>query len=305
MALADEASSNRHLGGAKHVWRDFSNDRQRRSPRMIVGNPFIALNAPTLTMTMTVDLRRLEEISQNASRPDRGLMIDGWSVGLSPGLAKRSRCINAFYPSSRAFDVNLAETKRAFALAGLPCIFRITPFVADSTLDPRLEALGYVKYDAADVQVMNLDALDMSHVLPTAVRFTLETNLQKAAQWVAEMRGDNATETTGLAERWRLSASTVLPSFAFDEHAVRVARSVAIRESDHVGIFDVGTDTAHLNKGYATALLAQQLRDAKASGARVAYLQVRSDNPARRIYERFGFRTAYQYWYRASPADAD
>ncbi|HPG62625.1 MAG TPA: hypothetical protein PK586_11480, partial [Casimicrobium sp.] len=62
---------------------------------------------------MTIDLRRLEEISQNASRPDRGLMIDGWSVGLSPGLAKRSRCINAFYASARAFEVNLIEAKRA------------------------------------------------------------------------------------------------------------------------------------------------------------------------------------------------
>ena len=254
---------------------------------------------------MIIDLRRIEEISQNASRPDRGLMIDGWSVGLSPGLAKRSRCINAFYPSSRTFEINLAEAKRAFTLAGLPCIFRITPFVNDSTLDQRLEALDYVKYDAADVQVMDLEALDVSHVRETAARFSLEINLQTAAQWVAEMRGDNAAETAGLAERWRLSAATVLPSFAFDANEVRVARSVVIRERDHVGIFDVGTDAAHLNKGYATALLAQQLRDAKASGARVAYLQVRSDNPARRIYERFGFRTAYQYWYRALPADAD
>lgn len=232
-------------------------------------------------------------------------MIDGWSAGLSPGLAKRSRCINAFYPSSRAFEINLAEAKRAFTLAGLPCIFRITPFVNDSMLDQRLEALGYVKYDAADVQVMDLEALDVSHVRETAALFSLETNLQTAAQWVAEMRGDNATETAGLAERWRLSVATVLPSFAFGANEVRVARSVVIREHDHIGIFDVGTVAAHLNKGYATALLAQQLCDAKASGARVAYLQVRSDNPARRIYERFGFRTAYQYWYRALPADAD
>ncbi len=254
---------------------------------------------------MTIDLRRLEEISQNASRPDRGLMIDGWSVGLSPGLAKRSRCINAFYASARAFEVNLIEAKRAFALAGLPCIFRITPFVNDSALDQHLEALGYVKYDAADVQVLDLDALDISHVRATSARFSLEANLRTAAQWVAKMRGDSEVEMAGLAERWHLSTAAVLPSFAFDANDVRVARSVVIREHDHVGIFDVGTDAAHMNNGYATALLSRQLCDAKESGARVAYLQVRADNPARRIYERFGFRTAYQYWYRALPADAD
>jgi hypothetical protein len=37
------------------------------------------------------ELRRIEEISQNASRPERGVMVDGWSVGLSPSKAKRSR----------------------------------------------------------------------------------------------------------------------------------------------------------------------------------------------------------------------
>jgi ribosomal protein S18 acetylase RimI-like enzyme len=254
---------------------------------------------------MTIDLRRIEEISQNASRPDRGLMIDGWSIGLSPGLAKRSRCINAFYPSARPFEINFVEAKRAFKAANLPCIFRMTPFVFDATLDHRLEELGYVRYDAADVQVMHLDALDVSHVRATGARFTFETNLHTAATWVAEMRGDNAAETAGLSERWRLSAAAVLPSFAFDANDLRVARSVVIREHDHVGIFDVGTDAAHSNNGYATALLAQQLLDAKATGAHVAYLQVRSDNPARRIYERFGFRAMYQYWYRALPADAD
>ena len=66
-------------------------------------------------MTAEINLRRLEEISQNASRPDRGLMIDGWSVGLSPGLAKRSRCINPFYPSARPLEVNMAEAR-----AGVP-----------------------------------------------------------------------------------------------------------------------------------------------------------------------------------------
>ena len=254
---------------------------------------------------MSIDLRRLEEISQNASRPDRGLMIDGWSVGLSPGRAKRSRCINAFYPSARSFATNLAEAKRAFTSAGLPCVFRVTPFVADATLDAQLEALGYVKYDAADVQVLDLDELDVRHVRPVAAQFCVEPNLHTAAHVVAKMRGDTEAETAGLAERWRLSAAAVLPSFAFDANGERVARSVVIREDDHVGIFEVGTDAAHLNRGYATALLAHQLTQAKASGARVAYLQVRSDNPARRIYERLGFRTRYGYWYRALPADAD
>lgn len=255
-------------------------------------------------MPTEVNLRRLEEISQNASRPDRGLMIDGWSVGLSPGLAKRSRCVNPFYPSARAFETNLADTQAAFTKADLPCMFRITPFVCDATLDTRLEALGYVKFDPALVMVLDLSQLQLNHLRPTTATLRRQDNLALAASWVAEMRGDDARETAGLAERWRLSVVEVIASFAFDEAGVRVARSVAIRENDHVGIFDVGTVTASLNRGYASALLATQLRDARDTGARVAYLQVRADNPARSLYERFGFRDAYGYWYRALPVDA-
>ena len=255
-------------------------------------------------MTTEINLRRLEEISQNASRPDRGLMIDGWRVGLSPGLAKRSRCVNAFYPSMRPFELNLAATHAAFAKAKLPCVFRITPFVGDTTLDARLDALGYVKFDPTLVMVLDLSQLQLDHLRSTTANFKKQDDLALAAAWVAEMRGDDARETAGLAERWRLSVVEVSASFAFDEAGTRVARSVAIREDDHVGIFDVGTVTAHLKRGYATALLATQLRIARDTGARIAYLQVRADNPARRIYEHFGFRGRYDYWYRALPGDA-
>jgi len=251
-----------------------------------------------------MNLRRLEEISQNASRPDRGLMIDGWSVGLSPGLAKRSRCINPFYPSTRHFDENLAAARSAYAENDLPCIFRITPFIFDPTLDARLDSLGYVKFDPALVQAVPLRDVHFDHVRPCTGRILHQSDLALAAAWVGEMRGDDAREIAGLAERWRLSAARVSTDFVFDASGNRVARSVSIVEEAHVGIFDVGTAEAHRNRGHASALLAHQVRAAMAAGATMAYLQVKADNPARQTYERFGFRTVYEYWYRALPGDA-
>ena len=251
-----------------------------------------------------MNLRRLEEISQNASRPDRGLMIDGWSVGLSPGLAKRSRCINPFYPSTRSIDENLTAAKCAYAAANLPCLFRITPFIFDTTLDNRLDALGYAKFDPALVQAVQLGEVRLDHLHETSGSIFQQTDLALAALWVGEMRGDDAREIAGLAERWRLSVANVSADFVFDVNNQRVARSVSITEDSHVGIFDVGTLEAHRNRGYAGALLAHQLKAAMAAGATVAYLQVKADNPARHTYERFGFRTVYDYWYRALPNDA-
>ena len=258
------------------------------------------------------DLRHLEEVSQNASRPDRGLMIDGWSIGLSQGVAKRSRCINAFYRSQRPFTQNLADAQAAYAAASLPCVFRMTPFVDDPSLDPRLESLGYVRFDPAIVMALNLDQLRREHiaVLPSQTTIAGESDLALAAIRVAALRGDSADETRGLAARWQLTAAEAAPGFVLTVGAGVnaepdcVASSVTIREGDHVGVFDVVTAADWRGRGLASALIAAQLADAYARGARVAYLQVRADNPARRIYERFGFVAVYEYWYRALPGDA-
>lgn len=251
-----------------------------------------------------MNLRRLEEISQNASRAERGLMIDGWNVGLSPGLAKRSRCVNAFYPSARPFAENFAAARAAYATAGLPCIFRVTPFVADAALDTHLAAHGFAAFDRTLVQVLALADLQLGHLQTVHLSFRPQSDLSQAAAWLGAMRGDSAGETAALALRWRYCAASVNPVFAYDEANHRVARAVAISEDGHTGIFDVGTVEACRNRGYASALLACQLRAARDAGAHTAYLQVEPDNSSRRIYERMGFRTAYEYWYRALPGDA-
>ena len=56
----------------------------------------------------------------------------------------------------------------------------------------------------------------------------------------------------------------------------------------------------------ATALVAQLLRHATASGVRTMYLQVDAANAsARHVYSKFGFRDRYAYWYRAQPPQGD
>jgi ribosomal protein S18 acetylase RimI-like enzyme len=250
-----------------------------------------------------MQLRRLEEISQNASRAERGLMIDGWSIGLSPGLAKRSRCVNPFYPSVRTFAENFDAAQAAFNAVKLPCLFRMTPFVSDANIDAQLAARGFIRFDTTLVQVLALAQLQLDHLQPSQATFLPQPNLAQAAAWLGAMRGDNASEVAALASRWANCAAHVEPMFAYDPTGNRIARSVTVTEERHVGIFDVGTLATHRRRGYASALLAYQLCAARDAGAHTAYLQVEPDNASRRIYERFGFRTAYEYGYRALPGD--
>lgn len=249
------------------------------------------------------DLRRIEEISQNASRPERGVMIDGWSVGLSPSKAKRSRCVNAFYPGVRTFETNLAEARELYRRVGLPCIFRLTPFVADATLDEKLELMGCGKFDETCVQTLSLIApcscaQDQKHGFIDTGIF-LNDSPEAIGRSIQELRGDSDEEIAALLARWR-SLPLALRSYSTrDPETERpTAHVVTLREGDTVGVFDVVTAASHRGRGLASALLKRALADAREAGATNAYLQVVSTNPAKRVYERLGFRTAYTYWYR-------
>lgn len=248
-------------------------------------------------------LRRIEEISQNASRPERGVMIDGWSVGLSPSKAKRSRCVNAFYPGVRSFETNLAETRALYQRVGLPCVFRITPFVADAMLDTKLASMGCEKFDETCVQTLSMQGLFDGgfdrKLFDVDSYIEMSSSPEIVGRLLQELRGDSDTEIAALTARWQ-SLPFTLRSYATrdPQSALPTAHVLTSHEGDTIGVFDVVTRSSHRGRGLASGLLARALADAHAAGAKSAYLQVVSTNPAKRVYERFGFRTAYTYWYR-------
>ncbi|TMG92710.1 MAG: GNAT family N-acetyltransferase [Betaproteobacteria bacterium] len=79
-----------------------------------------------------------------------------------------------------------------------------------------------------------------------------------------------------------------------------VACGVLKLEDDHAGLFALKTAAAWRGRGLGRAVVAALLGEARRRGAATAYLQVTADNgPALALYRRFGFITAYEYWYRA------
>jgi GNAT superfamily N-acetyltransferase len=260
------------------------------------------------TVLSQAALRRIEEISQNASRPERGVMVDGWSVGLSPSKAKRSRCVNAFYAGSRSFNENLATVRALYKAAMLPCVFRMTPFVVDAALDARLTEMGCKAFDRSLVQLCQLSPTSNARFenISAFKDILIETGQSPdfIGQIVQMLRGDSDEEITALVERWKTLPLAIASYLARDKtNGEALAHVLTIREDDCVGVFDVVTKAAHRGRGLASALIGKALADASNTGARSAYLQVMATNPARRVYERLGFATAYEYWYREVPAD--
>ena len=247
-------------------------------------------------VAVSADLaRRAEEAGLNASAPPQQALIDGWLIRLSPGKAKRSRCINALAEGSLPLPELLARCQRAFEVAGLPLVVRITPFSLPADLDAQLAVLGWAAFDAANVMVLpELPKPGSSGIQLQAM------NAPAYAQLVGALRGSTSLEIAAHAERLQQSP-VPYQGFAMREGETLLACGQIAREGDIAGLYDIFTPSEQRRLGHARRLCSALLQTAAAQGAAQAYLQVGADNPAaQRLYAKLGFQLAYRYHYRSA-----
>ncbi len=245
--------------------------------------------------------RRAEAAGLNASAPPQEAEIDGWLLRLSPGKAKRSRCVNALAEGRLPLAQVLSRCEQVFAKSGLPLIIRITPFTQPADLDRRLQNLGWFEFDAADVMVRaSLDDLPAAPGLRPV-------DGPRYAALVGQLRGSSQVEIEAHAERMRHAPRPYQGYVLEGPDGELLALGQIVVEGDIVGLFDIFTPPAQRGQGHALRLCAALLREARSQGAYQAYLQVGSENAvAKRLYARLGFEFAYRYHYRSKdPAAAD
>jgi ribosomal protein S18 acetylase RimI-like enzyme len=241
---------------------------------------------------MSPDARRIEELSLNSSAPPGQLVYDGWILRLLRGKAKRARSVNAVYASTLPLDEKIAYCERLYAQAGVPALFRITPFSNPSDLDPVLEAHGYVRFDPTAVEAAVIDPAQL------AAGTAQPMELRRWVDAVSDLRGSPEAHRAAHFARIDGMPLTKLP-MAVREDGEVVATGLAIIEADCVGLFDIITHGNAQRRGHARTVVSSLLARAWELGARHAYLQVQEDNvAARRLYRQFGFEERYMYWYR-------
>lgn len=242
-------------------------------------------------------LSRIEDAGLNASAPPQQRLLGGWVLRLSPGKAKRARCVNALAVGRLPLAELLGRAQTAFECAGLPFIVRITPFTQPPSLDSTLHAMGFKAFDDTRVMVrLNLDDVPEPALPPGC---ELETPGHGIfADAVGSLRASPMAQRLAHAERLRESP-TVYSGLLLKRDGRLLACGQFALEDELVGLYDVFTTAAERRGGMATALCVALLRLARGHGARTAYLQVDADNhAARRLYARLGFIDGYAYHYR-------
>jgi RimJ/RimL family protein N-acetyltransferase len=246
------------------------------------------------------NLRLIEEAGLNAMQTQRQLFYDGWLVRLSPGKAKRARSVNAFFGSTLPLAAKVAHCTELFDDAGLPLLFRITPFDAPADLDAQLEKLGFVAFDTTLVQVASLCRPPEIPALAEGVMLTFP-EADEFVTAVGNMRGSTSTEREAHAERMRNALAHRRGVVVWMDRQPVCAGQVSLH-GGYAGIFDVVTADRARGQGFASSACALLLCWAWDHGARWTFLQVDSANaPALAVYRKFGYETAYTYHYRGRP----
>jgi len=256
-------------------------------------------DAPVMQLDPAL-LARIEDAGLNASAPPQQRVLGGWVLRLSPGKAKRARCVNALAVGRLPLDELLLRAQAAFAQAGLPFIVRITPFTQPPTLDATLAARGFQRFDDARVMVKPaLEGLPQLGPLPGGVVFEMPGH-GAFADAVGQMRGSSLAQRQAHAERLR-SAPVPYVGVLLRRDGELLACGQMVIEDELVGLYDIFTAPEHRGAGLGRAVCLHLLQLALGQGARCAYLQVDADNePARQLYARLGFAEGYAYHYRTT-----
>lgn len=252
------------------------------------------------------ELSRIEDASLNASAPPQQLWLDGWLLRLSPGKAKRARCIHALAPGLLPLDARLEQAELVYRQAGLPLIVRLTPYTQPADLDPALAGHGLQRFGDSLVMVGRLAAMDLAESVPVPGSLSLQAAAPADyARIIAALRGSPSGQEVAHAERL-LQSPVPYQGLVLHRDGEVLACGQSAREGDRVGLYDVFTAAPARGQGLSRLLCAELLRRGAREGASTAYLQVDADNaPALALYRRLGFGVGYAYHYRAAdPARA-
>ena len=242
-------------------------------------------------------LSRIEDAGLNASAPPQQRVLGGWILRLSPGKAKRARCVNALGVGRLPLDELLSRAEAVFTHARPPYLVRITPCTQPPMLDAVLAARGFVAFDDTRVMVRE----DLSGVgepsAPNGCSFQMAGH-GALAEAVGALRGSPLAQRQAHAERLRASPVRYVGVLLKRGNEVVACGQMAL-EDDLVGLYDIHTAPAYRRHGLGLAICEHLLQRAHQLGARVAYLQVDADNEAARsLYAQLEFADGYAYHYR-------
>jgi ribosomal protein S18 acetylase RimI-like enzyme len=232
----------------------------------------------------------------NGSGAPHSLVYDGWLLGYRPGSTKRLRSVNPFYASTLELNEKIDYCVAFYGAVGLPTIFRMLPFSQPPELDGVLERAGWESFERTLVLRAGLGAVPPQSLPAVEVEILEPPAWEPLAAHLLKLDAETLQSFIARASGHPLPQAGAL----LRQEGKVVACGLLKLEDRHAGLFAVHTAEPWRGRGFARAVVAALLAEARQRGAETAYLQVTAENaPALALYRRFGFFAAHDYWYRA------
>jgi GNAT superfamily N-acetyltransferase len=240
-------------------------------------------------------IQELEELSCAAWPADTELRLDGWLLRFTRGYTRRANSIHPLHETTMPVTQKLRECEQLYQAHNLPTTFKVTP-AAPANLDLFLETSGYRRDSGANVLTSPLPI-----TLPGMIKARVENAM--VSQWIATLVGFGS-----VSEKNALVLASIVGRITdriccamISERNEPIATGLGVLQGTWLGLFDIVTSPAHRGQGKGSAVVQSLLHWGQSQGARSAYLQVVPGNtPAERLYAKFGFARAYEYWYRVA-----
>ena len=230
-------------------------------------------------------------------------VVGGWRLRVTPGVrARRSSSVLPLeFDSGMPLEARFQVVDEFYGRWGETVRYQISPAAQPADLDGVLAERGFGVEAPVHVQTAALDDVleRAAGPGPGPIRVTEHPD----HGWLATsaelfQRSDTATMRERILDR-------IGPPVAYallEPDGEPAAVGMGVLERGWLGIFSMGTKPEFRRRGAARAVLTALSRWATDRGAEHAYLQVEESNePAHRLYEEAGFRTAYGYHYRSGP----
>ena len=241
---------------------------------------------------MEAAIKTLEEISFNAHPAFNTMYYDGWLLRVAGGYTHRANSVNTIYPSNLSINDKIEYCERFYTQLNLPTVFKITPLSLE--LDAVLDMRDYRIATPTNLMIADINPISTSGLI-SVTENGISENWQSSYFRLCQTRD----ETIPLAKKVQqnIIGRSICATVTCNNEIV--ACGLCVVEREYAGLYDIIVAPQHRRKGYGQDICKALMFAASQHGAKTAYLQVVADNHnATRLYEKIGYKSAYQYWYR-------
>jgi len=223
------------------------------------------------------------------------LRLNGWLLRFTSGQTHRGNSVATHRYNGRSVADTIATVEAEYKARGLHPMFQITPVSKPRDLERLLRERGY--------RMMTPTLTCVASTIMSRASLPEPREVIAAGEPDDDFAGLILTGSRSQAdgrERLEILSHIELPHVcvtAYDK-GVAVACGTGTLSAGWVGINLMRTDADHRRAGHAQRVLSAITRWAEGKGVSRLYLNVEETNaPARALYAKAGFETAYQYRY--------